>query len=320
MLTRLTCALMFFLPCADLAAQQALTLTIRVEDDDGALLAGATVELPGVAQTVTDRDGTVRFSGLAAGRHVVAVRAFGYQPVDWPVLLRADTTVVVTLATAAIRMDSVLASARTFTLTTEVRGNDTRRGVPDADVMVDDASERTDGTGFVRVERLPVDAELAIEVRAIGYLPAVVPLTASRDTTIRIDLEVDPVGQAMVRQQLIRLDNAVNGVPAPVRVVTRDYLLQHHAPTIEDVLRRRGVRLSDVTCVVVDGRARFTGMTGAGDMAAGLEYLRAIPPDDLERIEIINRGSMIRVYTYSYVRRGLPRVRRVRGVDTDVCR
>lgn len=324
MLSRLLAATLLLLLAADLSAQQPYTLDVRVEaEDDGGPVASADVELTGRAQAVTNRLGVARFTGLPAGRHVFVVRAFGYAPVERALDIRSDTAVVVTLSIDAILMDSLEARAETFTLLAEVRGADTRRGVPDAEVRVGDNVMYTDGTGYFRMRRLPQHAPNSVEIRAMGYLPATVQLSASRDTAIRIDLQVDPVGQAMVERQLERLDAAVNGIPYSVRTLKRIDMLRFAAPTIADMLKVRGVRLRTVGCVIIDGRPRFHGMEnnlpGEGMVNAGLVYLSHMMPEDVERIDIINRGAVLVVYTYAWVRRELPKRDRIRPVSTDLC-
>jgi hypothetical protein len=316
---------MLCLPCAGLSAQETVTVTVRVEEESSRRPIGnAAVELVGTARGLADDDGTVRFAGLAPGRHTLVVRAPGYATAERPLVVAADTTVVVSLAVSPFPIDSIVARAYTFSLLGEVRSADARRGVPDADVTVGGNVARTDATGYFRMRRLPANDSLAIEVRAIGYLPAVIPLSASGDTTVRIELEIDPVGQAMIREQLARLDAAVNSVPTALRRLDRADLVRHAIPTLFDLLVMQGVRPDGVQCVVVDGRPMFrdqrVNMPGRGSVHAGLQYLASMIPQEVERVEIIDRGSTIRVYTYSWVRRELPRTSVVLRPMMGVCR
>lgn len=308
---------------ADLSAQQTYTLDVRVEaEDGGGPVASADVELTGRTQAVTAWVSPASRVSPPADTSWWSARSATRQS-SGRSNIRSDTAVVITLSIDAILMDSLEARAETFTLLAEVRGADTRRGVPDAEVRVGDNVMYTDGTGFFRMRRLPTHAPNIVEIRAMGYLPAAVELSASRDTTIRIDLEIDPVGQAMIARQLRRLDVAANAVPYPVRSLRRADMLAHAAPTVVEMLKYRGVNLKLVECVVIDGRPRMHGMEaslpGVGLVNAGLALVAHMMPEEVERIDIINRGAMLRVYTYGWVRHELPQRARIRPVSIAVC-
>jgi hypothetical protein len=291
-------ALLVASPGAHVMAQQTSALTVMVhEEGTGTALDGVSVELMGTSSLVTDRNGRVRFTRLATGRYTLLVRALGHESHDQPVMLRSDTTITVVLPVSVIPLDPIQARARTYTLRGQLIGGDTKRAVPDADVVGGGNVTRADDVGFFKVKRLPAADTIALEISGMGYLTKHITVAAMKDTTIKVVLDSDPIAQAMIAAQLKRLELAVRGTPFPMRTLNRADVLRDSGSML-DILKYHGVATSAIGCLVVDNRV----------IHVGPQYLDAYVREGVERIHLVRRGRTYQVYlyTYSWVRRVLP--------------
>jgi hypothetical protein len=278
------------------SAQERIALRVVVLDRASAVpIAGAVVALEGAAARESGADGRVDFVSAAAGARRLTVDALGYRAADLALELNRDTTVAVLLEAAPLELDEIVARGRTVTLRGVVVGSDVRRGVPHAQITVSDgvwtAPRGVSGvTGTFTIRNVTADANVVVEVLAPGYLPHSERLTMSRDSTIRVELAPDPVGRRMIAQQLRRLDVRARSMPTRARVVRREDLLRHAAPTVLEALRLNGIT-SFGSCIIIDERYPV----------GGRNILASLAPEEIERVEVI--GNDVRVYTFDFVRR-----------------
>jgi hypothetical protein len=257
----------------------------------------ATVELSGVGRVLTNATGAFVFINAKPGRRNLKISMFGYRTFETRVDISGDTTVAVELEVEAVRVQGVTATNRTYTIKGEVLD---QKGEPVMDVDVLLGTQRKTGSnanGRFKLTRVPVGQPQLVQVRGLGLLPYAVQIDASQDTTIRVVLSPDPIGLRMIDQQITRLEVRTRGVGQSLRQVDREALMRLSTVSLYDVVVRLlppapgGPGTREVPCLFIDERRSVAGM------AELMSYL----PDEIERVEIIARGVMVRVYTRRYV-------------------
>jgi hypothetical protein len=279
-------------------AQTGARLSGRVVErgsDSG--IAGATIET-GSRQVLSDFEGRFVIDELPLGTHSVAIKAYGYSPREVSVRLTGDTSIVVPLDPAPISLDSLLVEGRTITVRGEVyeRGDD--RGLLDVEIRVEpDHESYTNSAGRFKLEDIPAGPPLRFSVRGFGFLPIESVLSAFEDTTLVIHLEADSVAQRMIQQQVERIENRARPhATAVMPALDREYLLRNRNATALDIVQTRyGLFLGRIKCILIDDRQSYNG----------LAELAHFLPDELERVEVLLRGVMLRIYTRDYLRERL---------------
>jgi hypothetical protein len=278
-------------------AAQNITVQGRVlEQGSGDPIAGATVELSGAPRVLTNRNGLFAISPVRPGRHSLTVTMIGYQRQQLTIDVLRDTTLVIEMAVQAVRVDSLTVRARFVTLRGRVTDAVSSKPIMDAQILA--GRERptlANSMGRFRAHRIPAHQPTMVQVRALGYMPVQLRLSAARDTTIDFALQVDPIGQRMISAQIQRLEDRVTKMPFLNTAITRTELMERHynwtaADAIAYELRARG---RDAICVFLDNVQQ----------QHGLLPLQLYLPDEIERIEFIDRGTMVRVYTRRYMQR-----------------
>lgn len=276
-------------------ARQTAELSGRVIERNGeAGIAGATIEVAG-RTVLTDLRGRFTITELTAGRHVLTVGAFGYSVREVEVTAPA-TDLVIELDPSPVALDPLVVTGATITLRGKVHERGDDRGLIDVQVLVDpDHEEWTNSAGRFKVDDLPAGPPLRLEIRGFGYLPIHTIISAFRDTTLIIGLEPDPLMQRMIEIQAARLrDRAKPFDTAVMPAMDREDLLRNANTTAFDLIRYRyGRFLSRVKCMLIDDRQTYNGL------AELMHFL----PDELERIEFLFRGRMLRIYTRDYMRK-----------------
>jgi hypothetical protein len=119
-------------------------------------------------------------------------------------------------------------------------------------------------------------------------------LSAFEDSTLIVHLEVDPVVQRMIQEQVDRVEARAHPfLTAVMPPMDREYLLRNRNGTAFDLIRHRyGHFVRRIRCILIDDRQRYNG---PAELAHFL-------PEELERIEVLERGRMLRIYTRDYIR------------------
>lgn len=300
------------------AAAQAVDVQVRVLDRaTGRPVEGATVQLGTDLRAVTGGQGAARLTRVPLGGYTLTAHRLGYATAELEVVIRRDTLLVLALDVQPIPLDSIRATNRLITIRGTVRGADTRRVIPDAEVYAGPGrSAYTNFLGRFRLDRFRAGDTLYLSVTAFEYSPARTIALAINDTTIDFVLEPDPIGRAMLAQQIARLDRRVRSVGYSQRTIGRDVLQRRAAATAFDAVRMElGTRFSRIACVMIDDRQSMFGT----------DELHAYGIDQIDRLEIIDRGTMVRLYTRRFVQRMLSGRERVapillvRGTGRPIC-
>ena len=274
------------------AAQRQVVLSGRVlEFGTRSGISGATLAIPSIGPVTTGASGEFRLPPVPAGERVVTISALGYQTRELRLNLQRDTTIIVELEVEALRIDSLRVDVRTITVRGSVSDRLTREPVFDADVAIADSKFGSSNiAGNFKVRSVPASVPVRVLVRAPGYLPYSTSLTAERDTTLRIQLDLDPIGQRMLAEQVERLRKRSQGVNARLTHWNRDALAVTPRELLGDFLKHHLV--SGPVCFFVDDVDRSSWLP---------EIIGSYTTEELDRIEAYDRGLMLRIYTRRYI-------------------
>ena len=281
------------------SAQAGVPVDGVVVFEGGAVVEGALVELDGFPPTVTDPLGAFRIEGVPPGLRRIRVTAFGYVTRTDTVDIRADRPLRVVLEAAPFRLDSLIVSARRTELHGRIRDPVREIDVVGAEVWTGFGEATESGSGG----RFEVESwegvPLRVLVRAFRYLPLDTVVPAARDGRVELRLVEDPLVARMLEVEARRLHDRAGGRRAVgMRPLTRDELDRWGGETLGEVLRfEYPSRYRRVRCVVLDERA-LTPMTAEG-------VLLTLPAWEVERMEFLFDGAMLRIYTDSFMQRML---------------
>jgi hypothetical protein len=161
---------------------------------------------------------------------------------------------------------------------------------------------------------------------AFGYRTAEVRIDLRADTTLTLLLQVEPLVMEGIAVQADRLTARSRALPWSVRSVAREELARSAAPTPVDVLKERRLQLVPCpwgTMECVRYRNSPTPVLVCIDeRVSGLGELRTWPNHSLYKIEVHDRGRMIRAYTIRFMEQvlaGKRDFRRVLRTDDPSC-
>lgn len=289
-----------------------VTVQVRVvAGATGAPIDGAALRLGEDLTGITDDRGEHRFTRVLPGAWTLTVQRIGFRTRELVLRVASDTTIVVIMADLAIPIDTLVARRESFTLSGEVIAEDDEHALPDADVTIGERETVTNGAGRFRFRNVTAGEAVTLSIGAPGYIPVNITLTAARDTTLRIRLQPDPVGQQMIAQQVQRIQRRMRAAPVASRAFTRADLLRHGAASVGEALRLLGGpprgRNSGIRCVIIDERPWYDGP----------QILDHFTPEQIDRVEYV--GSTLRVYTVGFVRRQMAGRRMLVQIVQNVC-
>lgn len=263
---------------------------------------GARVELEGHGATETTAAGMFRFEGVHPGDYSLRVSAVGYLPATLRLTIRGDTTVTVRLEAVPFRLDSLVVTARRIDVEGMVQDTVRDLLLRDADIYTSYVlPTRTNRLGRFRLEGVWEHNPIAVTVAAYGYLPLDTILIPTAGDRYVFTLTRDLVVERMIGQQIERIEHRAAGhLSALMRPLNRDALLQSGGGSLRDILQARySIHLRRLRCILLDDRQLPASVDGA--------ILGTINPEDVERIEFLFNGAMLRVYTREFVRRMIGR-------------
>ena len=284
------------LAATPIAAQQPAVVTGRVlEAETDRPLESVDLRLAGAVQ-VTDAEGRFRFERVPHGRHTLALSALGYRSQELVLDVVGDTTLTIRLEVGPVPLDPLDVRSRFVSVRGRVRDAGRDMSLRDAEVVAGAERTTTGVGGRFRVRRVPAGEPVVVQVRAFGYLPASVQLAPENDTTLDFELEEDPITNRMVDQLVENIEIRSRALPYARKHIGRDEMLRHRNFPVADLLRFTfGPRIRRVQCVMIDDM----------QVPFGMEQLASYMPEDLQYIEVIDGGGMIRLYTRRYVSRRL---------------
>ncbi len=264
-------------------------------------IAGATVRMNGQPPYTTDREGGFVFNRIAPARYTLSVDVVGYRARTIDVDVRSDTALRIELEPAPVTLDSLVVRGGFVTIRGTLRDAATREPLMDAQVFMYPGSRRIGAiNGSFTIRNVPRGDSVSILAEAMERLPGSVTFTAGRDTSINIDLKIDPIAQRMIAQQVVRLDRRANSIPYAKRGMGRQDFERQPSGTIAEFLRRT---LSPSAVSTTAPYLPISPCIFLDDQRIEADELLGQVPDMIERVEIYGgtRARMIRVYTKRYV-------------------
>lgn len=280
----------------DAAAQARVVLEGRVIEANGPGIEEAVVRLEGQRPIMTTAGGHFRFDGVELGPHRIQVSALGYVPFNDTILVNRDGVLIISLEIAPFVLDSLVVDVEEVGLSGQVREARRGRSLPGADVRTSQGHvTQTDNRGRFRFDAW-AGVPIQILIRAFGYLPVDTVVVPAKGGRFTFDLAEDSLVTRMIGVELRRLEERAGGHMAiTMRPLNREDLLRWSGASLKDVLRVKfPVRRRRIRCVVVDEKALTPEMTPG--------VLDTTLAQDVERMEFLFRGAMLRVYTREFMR------------------
>ena len=255
----------------------------------------AIVTLEGHGPILTGPDGAFSFQSVEGGQRALRVQAFGYGTFSTSLRVTGDVTVTVELEIAPFMMDSLVVAPRQVEVGGRVRDPATDLLLRDVDVSTSlGEAVRTNGTGRFEVGGWEGVA-LLLQVRAFGYLPIDTVVAPGPDDRYDFFMEPDPVVARMIDVEIRRIEERAGGRRAiTLRPLNRDDLLRRRGLTLLELLRTEYGGRVRLGCVILDERSLTPSMADG--------VLRTMLAQDVERMEFLYRGRMLRIYTREFIR------------------
>ncbi|HEX8360507.1 MAG TPA: carboxypeptidase-like regulatory domain-containing protein [Longimicrobium sp.] len=162
----------------------------------------------------------------------------------------------------------------------------------------------TDDEGRFDFGRVPA-GEHGIVVRLVGYNSHSLPVEARSGAPVEVRLAEDPVLLTGLTVTVNRFDRRTRSVPYSVHVHTkRDVYNSAARDAAEFVIRRANMirtacrSMWQSQCFSIQGTSTEPRVyIDDVFMAGGMDILAVIPREDVNRVEVIRSGTVIRVYT-----------------------
>ena len=274
------------------SAQTAIVKGVVVERGSGEPLNLADIELAGSPRAVTNPRGEFVFPNVKPGRRKLTVKLLGYRDYQTTLEIKGDLEVRVELEIEAVPVRGVAGGNRNYTIRGEVTEKASGDPVIDAETRLGtNRRTATNMNGNFKFSKVRVGQPVVVLVRAIGMMPADLQVDAEADTTLQFHLVPDPIGQGMLAQQVARLEKRTNGIGQSVQTIGRETLVRSNETMYDLVRRRLQAYRRGLQCLFID--ERISGV--------GIEELMLFLPQQVERVEFIDRGKMVRVYARRYV-------------------
>ena len=277
-------------------AAQAKTVTIGGtvrEAGSDRPIGNATVEVGGMGQSITSNDGRFRFQHVSTGRLTFSISALGYARQTFTVQVRSDTTLLIDLKILPVVVDSISVQGNLVAVRGRLVEAHTGFLVTDGEIDTDaHAGVRVNAAGNFRLDRLIPGRTIRLNVRSFGYDPVEVELTPERDTAVLVQLEPDSLALRLIAEQIRRLDERIAATGYKRLTIDRKFIQSAVAATaMQLVVSRLHGDMNPIRCVIIDDEYRRDGMLA----------LRSLPADLVYRAEILERGTMVRIYTTRYI-------------------
>ena len=268
-----------------------------VERGTSTPVGNASVELDGYPITATSATGEFRFDRVTPGGYSIRVEGLGYTPADFFLVIRQDTTLSIELNVAPVALDTLAVEAREIDLRGHVKERGSNLSLARTEVLTNlDKETRTNIAGRFRLRDLPASFPILVQVRAFGYLPLDSTIVTDQDTSLTFELEIDSLAQRMIDAEVERLEKRSRPFRTAIMpVIDRGDLMRNNGTVLDIVESRYSIHLRRVRCILIDDRQTYNG----------LRELALILPEDLERIEVLERGAMLRIYTREFIKRML---------------
>jgi hypothetical protein len=261
---------------------------------------GATLRLTGTDSALTTgASGTFQFDGIFPSGMILTVSAPGYE-FRSIALSPGSTVLTITMKSSITTLDRMIVRPTRFRIKGQVVDEKTGDPLLFARVALfpEGRTVEASNLGDFRFDTAAA-GPVTIVAEAMEHLPVQVQLNPSRDTTIKIRMPIDSVAVRILGQQVTRLEKRSLANEFPVRSAGWEEIRREARSSVAEMVDRMLIRPFDHrkrrqmaagdACVFFDDRKVAPGM------------LYGIYPEIVQRIEIYDKGEMIRVYSKRYV-------------------
>lgn len=256
----------------------------------------ARIELEGHGSTLTTEQGAFRFDNVTVGAYRLRIDAFGFASVSRVLIVEGDLVESFVLDVAPFILDSIVVEARSIELEGRVRDPVDDISLVDVDVFSTQqpaTQTRPNGNFSLDVyEGVPV----GLSIRSFGYQPLDTVITPMEDDDRHIfHLRPDSTALRLIDSQIARIEErSGNRLAFLMRPMDRRALTRWGNMTLVDMLPRQyPFTYKRVSCMILDEEP-LTPWT----MESSLETILV---REVERIEFLFDGAMMRVYTRRFM-------------------
>jgi hypothetical protein len=264
----------------------------------GAAVRNAIVDLQGYRSTLTAEGGYFRFEDVPSGAYTLRVDAFGFALGSRALTVAADTTLVISIRYQPFALDPVVVESRLIDIDGRVRDASRDMAVVDAEIFTNQVEGVITGPhGRFELDDILDQVPLRLVVQALGYLTLDTTFIPDDDQRYELELHTDPRVEALIETQSRRLHERDSPTgTAMLQPMDREralrYVGRHTVATMLDW--EYGRRLDRVACTLVNEvQWLFDWKPSA---------LSQLLPEDIERIEFLFEGKMMRIYTREFMR------------------
>jgi hypothetical protein len=291
------------LPTCALAQTGSLVEGRVLDASAGTVVRNAIVDLADRGSTLTDVGGYFRFEDVPAGAYTLRVDAFGFAVETRALDVVADTTLVVSVRYQALVLDTVVVESRLIDISGRVFDPVRDMAVVDAEVFTNQVEGVITGPhGRFEVDGVRADVPLRVVVQALGYVTLDTVFVPDADRRYQLDLRSDPRVEALIEVQSLRLHDRDSPTgTAMLRPMGRERALAYAGNhTVATMLEwEYGRRIGRVACTLVN------------EVQWVFDWqpytLNQILPEDIQRIEFLFEGKMMRIYTREFMREMISR-------------
>lgn len=295
-------AIALALPCLatwtspEAAAQTTRVLEGQVLDAGGEAIAGATVALQGIGFRLTDDSGRFRFGAVPRRAYLLRVGSLGYEDFEVSVVIDDDdVSITVQLEISPLQLDSLVVETRTVDLDGRVWDPLEDLPVQRAEVLSDRADPTRTSWGGRFSIRAGENTPVRIQIRAFRYLPLDTLVVARRDERHEFEMRPDSLVLRMLEAEAARLAERMGGLRAVLMpALDRADLARWRGASLRELIKFRFPGRPGPKCIVLDEQ-------DVGEFMFD-PTLDTVLADDVERVEFLFRGNMMRVYTTRFMR------------------
>ncbi len=291
------------LPALGLAQTPAVVEGRVFDAGGGAAVRNAIIDLRGHGSTLTSEGGYFRFEDVRSGAYTLRVDAFGFAVDSLSLDVAADTTLVISVRYQPLALDPVIVEPRLIDIVGRVRDPTRDMAVVDAEVFTNQVEGVITGPhGRFEVEDVLADVPLRVVVQALGYVTLDTIFVPDEEVRYQFDLLPDPRVEALIDTQALRIHDRDSPTgTAMLQPIDRQRALEYAGNhTVATMLEwEYGDRINRVACTLVNEVPWLFDWQPS--------TLTQILPEDIQRIEFLFAGKMMRIYTREFMREMISR-------------
>ena len=264
------------------------------------VIRNATVDLEGHGAMLTTAGGTFRFEDVEPGEYTLRVEALGFSPESRVIEVDSTTTVpvLVPLRIAPLAVDSLVVELRRIDIKGRVRDAALDLLLVNAEVLTNQvAGSLTDAHGRFTLKDVLEGVPVRVVVRPFGYLRVDTTFVPDEDETYVFEPVPDPWVEEMIKAQIDKIEERSAGISAIGRTPMNRERLVFYSGTFSLLealeVEYRNREMGEIGCIIIDEKRE--------DFLPADHFLQTLLPEELERVELLFDGQMLRIYTREFM-------------------